>query len=614
MQKPLELVFDLETDGLLHELTKIHSMVLKDVETGDVCSCAEADGYEAIESGLYMLSQADLIVGHNIVNFDIRAIKKIYPNFHFKKTCRAYDTLLVSRVLWPELEPVDEQKFAHIPKKYKGRHSLGAWGERLNVKKIDFGKDKKAEEVWDVWSEEMQAYCENDTLVSLELYKYFITQQIDPRCHELEHKFALIMAKQESFGFPFDEKNAYVLINQLKNQREQIDKQLQEAFPQITEERFSEKTGKRLKDKIVVFNPASRKQTAERLQNKYPKIKFNSTEKGNVKVDDDVLDKLGKKYPEAALLARYQLLNKRLGQISDGKEAWIKHSQKYKDGRIHGSIITNACVSGRCAHRGPNTGQIPSVGQPYGSECRALFYAPNGWTLVGADASGLELRALGAWLAHFDGGEYAKLVSTQGFDIHTHNAKLFGIYVGKGEIEKKTRDLSKRLIYALLYGAGQKKVGSVMDIKLSEQEQMDLGKKTIDTFYKNLPAIKQLKDKIDERITTKGYLTGIDGRHLQIRSRHSALNQLLQSTGAISVKKATCILFDDLHKAGLRWGCHYGFVAHVHDEIQALVKPQHVSVYKDLAIKCFEKAGEYFHLLCPLTGEAKEGKNWMETH
>ena len=326
------------------------------------------------------------------------------------------------------------------------------------------------------------------------------------------------------------------------------------------------------------------------------------------------MDKLGNKYPEAALLSEYQLLNKRLGQICDGKEAWIKHSQKYKDGRIHGSIITNACVSGRCSHRGPNTGQIPSVGQPYGSECRALFYAPNGWILVGADASGLELRALGAWLAHFDGGEYAKLVSMPGFDIHTHNAKLFGIYDGNGEIAKKTRDLSKRLIYALLYGAGQKKVGSVMDIKLNEQEQMDLGKKTIDTFYRNLPAIKQLKDKIDERITTRGYLTGIDGRHLQIRSRHSALNQLLQSTGAISVKKATCILYDDLFKAGLRWGCHYGFVAHVHDEIQALVKPQHVSIYKDLAVKCFEKAGEYFQLLCPLTGEAKEGKNWMETH
>ena len=614
MAKSLQLVFDLETDGLLHELTKVHSMVLRDVETDDICSCADADGYESVESGLYMLSQADLIIGHNIVNFDIRAIKKIYPNFKFKKTCKAYDTLLVSRVLWPELEPVDDQKFSHIPKKYRGRHSLGAWGERLNTKKIDFGKDKKVEEVWDVWSEEMQVYCENDVLVSLELYKYFLTQEIDKRCFDLEHKFALIMAKQESFGFPFDERSAYALINKLKNRREQIDEQLQEVFPTITEERISEKTGKRLKDKVIVFNPASRKQTAERLKEKYPSIKFDATEKGNVKVDDDVLDKLGKKYPEAALLSEYQLLNKRLGQIADGKEAWVKHSQKYKDGRIHGSIITNACVSGRCSHRGPNTGQIPSVGQPYGSECRALFYAPNGWVLVGADASGLELRALGAWLAHFDGGEYAKLVSMPGFDIHTHNAKLFGIYDGQAEIAKKTRDLSKRLIYALLYGAGQKKVGSVMDIKLSEQKQMDLGKKTIDTFYKNLPAIKQLKDKIDERITTRGYLTGIDGRHLQIRSRHSALNQLLQSTGAISVKKATCILYDDLYKAGLRWGCHYGFVAHVHDEIQALVKPQHVSVYKDLAIKCFEKSGEYFKLLCPLTGEAKEGKNWMETH
>ena len=185
-------------------------------------------------------------------------------------------------------------------------------------------------------------------------------------------------------------------------------------------------------------------------------------------------------------------------------------------------MITNACISGRCSHRRPNTAQIPSVGHPYGAECRSLFIAPVGWILCGADASGLELRALGAWLAHFDDGEYAKLVSTAGFDIHTYNAQLFGIFDGEGEISKKTRDLSKRLIYALLYGAGSKKVGSVIDPSLGEWAQADLGKKTINTFYKNLPASKMLKDKIDERITERGYLTGIDGRRLQIRSRHSA--------------------------------------------------------------------------------------------
>ena len=418
----------------------------------------------------------------------------------------------------------------------------------------------------------------------------------------------------ENFGFPFNEKAAYALVNTLKTKRQEIDDELQATFPPITEERISEKTGKRLKDKVTVFNPASRKQTADRLRDKYPDIKFSKTEKGNTKLDDDVLEILGKKYPEAALLAEYQLLNKRLGQISEGKEAWVKHSQKFKDGRIHGSVITNACVSGRCSHRGPNVAQIPRVGQPYGAECRALFYAPFGWVQVGADASGLELRALGAQLAYFDGGEYAKLVSTDGFDIHTHNAKLFGIFDGKGDIDKKTRELAKTMIYAVLYGAGARKLGTILDFSLSEHEQQELGRETIDTFYKNLPAIKKLKDKVDERVVQRGYLTGIDGRHLQIRSRHSALNQLLQSTGAIAVKKATCILYKDLHLAGLKWGCHFAFVAHIHDEIQAIVKPQHVSVYKDLAIKSFEKAGEFFDLKCPLTGEAKEGKNWMETH
>ena len=460
----------------------------------------------------------------------------------------------------------------------------------------------------------MQKYCENDTLVSLELYNYLASQKLDSRCYELEHNFSVLMTLQEDYGFPFNEKAAYALVNTLKTRHTEIDEQLQKVFPPITEERISVKTGKKLKDKVTTFNPASRKQTADRLRERYPEIRFSKTEKGNVKVDDDVLEILGKKYPEASLLAEYQLLNKRLGQIIEGKEAWLKHSQKYKDERIHGSVITNACVSGRCSHRGPNMAQIPRVGHQYGAECRALFYAPPGWLLIGADASGLELRALGAQLAYFDDGEYAKLVSIDDFDIHTHNAKLFGIFDGKGEIDKKTRELAKTLIYAVLYGAGAKKLGSILDISLSEEKQKELGYETINTFYKNLPAIKELKDKVDERVLQRGYLTGIDGRHLQIRSRHSALNQLLQSTGAITVKKATCILYKDLYEAGLKWACHFAFVAHIHDEIQALVKPQFEDLYKSLAIDSFRKSGEFFNLRCPLTGEAKEGKNWMETH
>jgi DNA polymerase I-like protein with 3'-5' exonuclease and polymerase domains len=614
----MKYIMDIETNGLLHELDCVHCIVLRDVATGEVHSCADQDGYLPLQRALDLVSKADQLVGHNLINFDMRALKKVYPGLTVRSDCDIVDTLILSRVLWPELEPVDDQKFCYIDKKYRGRHSLAAWGERLGVAKIKFKeeqkKDKKVTNVWAEWSKAMQTYCEGDTLVSLKLHEYFLTQELDQRCYELEHEFAKVMALQEEFGFPFNERAAFALVNTLKARRAELDSQLQDVFPPIVEERISAKTGRPLKSKVTVFNPGSRPQTADRLRQLYPEITFEETEKGNPKVDDDVLEILGEKYPEAKVLAEYQLLKKILGQLADGKEAWLNHCRLYGDGRIHGQVITNACISGRCSHRSPNMAQIPSVGHAFGAECRALFYAPDNWLLVGTDASGLELRALGAWLAHFDGGEYAKLVSTESFDIHTYNAKLFGIFSGEGDIPKATRDLSKRLIYALLYGAGAKKVGSVIDISATEQEQYEIGKRTIETFYKNLPAIKKLKDKIDERITTKGYLIGIDGRHLQIRSRHSALNQLLQSTGAISVKKATTILYNDLNQAGLRWGIDYAFVAHVHDEIQALVKPEYVRVFKDMSIDSFRKSGEYFKLLCPFTGEAREGKNWMETH
>ena len=176
-----------------------------------------------------------------------------------------------------------------------------------------------------------------------------------------------------------------------------------------------------------------------------------------------------------------------MGKLLKVKEAWLKHGQVFEDSRIHGTIITNACISGRCSHRRPNTAQIPSVGHAYGAECRSLFVVPVGWVLCGCDASGLELRALGAQLAHFDGGEYAGLVSTDGvFDIHTYNAKLFGIYDSEGDIPKSTRDLAKRLIYALLCSAGSKKVGSVIDPSLNEYKQTELGKGNYQRSIKTL--------------------------------------------------------------------------------------------------------------------------------
>jgi DNA polymerase I-like protein with 3'-5' exonuclease and polymerase domains len=611
-------ILDLESDGLIPQMTKVHCIVLKNVEDGTVISCADQPGYHSLETALDYISEADLLVFHNGIKFDIPALKKIYSGLELKPTCQFYDTLISSRLFWPELEPIDRARWSHIEPKYVGRHSLAAWGERLGVAKIKFTENAKKESaavnVWAEWSASMQEYCIGDVEVSDALYKYMLSQNPDPRSLELEHEFAIVMSKQEQFGFPFNEKAAFALVNTLKAERSEIDEQLQEVFPPVVEGRISSKTGRQLKDKVTVFNPASRQQTAERLKALYPEITFASTDKGNPQVDDDVLEALGARYPEAKLLARYQLLNKRIGQIADGKEALLNHCQVYKDGRIHGEVVTNACVSGRCSHKRPNMSQVPAVGAPYGSECRALFTAPEGWKLIGTDAAALELRALGAWLAHFDGGEYARLVSTEGFDIHSYNAKLFGIWDGEGEIEKSQRNLSKSCIFAVCYGAGARKVGSLFYSASSEHKMMVKGKEVIDTFYKRLPAIKKLKDKIGERVATRGYLIGVDGRRLQIRSAHSALNQLLQSTGAVLMKKATCILYNNLKQRGLMHDRDYGFCGFYHDEWQIAVKPEYVETLQELSIKAIEKSGQYFNLLCPFTGESRVGQNWLETH
>ena len=332
------LIFDLETNGLLADVDTIHSLVIKNVNTQQVISCADQDGYTSIDEGVELLMNADALIGHNIIKYDLPVLRKLYSHFDTSKNCIILDTLVMSRLWAPELDSLDYSRWLHIEPKYKGRHSLAAWGERLGVKKIKFKEEQQAEvkDVWDKWSESMQVYCEQDVTVSEALYKYFLAQKMDKRSLTLEHEFAIVMSYQEAFGFPFNKPAAFALLNELKAKQTDIGEQLQETFPPIEEERWSEKTGKQLKTKVITFNPASRLQTSQRLKEKYPEITFETTEKGSPKVDDDVLEKLGTKYPEAKLLAEYQLLNKRLGQLSEGKEAWLKHCDRFGDGKIHG--------------------------------------------------------------------------------------------------------------------------------------------------------------------------------------------------------------------------------------------------------------------------------------
>ena len=124
----------------------------------------------------------------------------------------------------------------------------------------------------------------------------------------------------------------------------------------------------------------------------------------------------------------------------------------------------------------------------------------------------------------------------------------------------------------------------------------------------------RLVDNVKKAAKTRGYLIGLDGRHLNVRSQHAALNTLLQSAGAVQMKKALCLLDDSLQAIGLIPGTHYEFVANVHDEWQIEVDDEHAETVGRLAVDAIRLAGEFFGFRCPLAGNYDIGANWAETH
>jgi DNA polymerase I-like protein with 3'-5' exonuclease and polymerase domains len=327
-------------------------------------------------------------------------------------------------------------------------------------------------------------------------------------------------------------------------------------------------------------------------------------EKGNPILDDEVLDKLP--YPEAKPLAEYMLIKKRLGQISSGNNAWLKLVNN-ETGRIHGDVITNGTITGRCSHRSPNCGQVPAGYSPYGKECRSLFHAPYDWDLIGIDAKALELRCLAGYLAHWDGGEYAALVINPEVDIHSYNQEQFGV---------ATRDISKRLLYGMLYGCGAAKAGTIIDPdEKNEGKLKSMGRDAINGFMKGVPALKRLKDQVEETIGSRGYLIGLDKRVLHCRSAFKGLNVLLQSAGAILMKQVVVNIHENIeNNLQLPYGGVWEQLLMIHDEVQLTCSKRYTEQIRNEALKAFPQAQEFFNFRCKIEGDSCVGSNWSETH
>lgn len=631
------IVTDIETNGLLRDVTKFWCAWIYDSETD------EYKGYTNLKDYFNSLdfygTHGYSIVGHNFIKYDIPCLKKLMgKDFKFDPWEVVVDTLVLGRLVYSNIKDIDVglMRCGRLPKNLYGNHSLKAYGYRLGELKGTYGEQ---EEAWDSFSDEMYEYCKQDVHVTNLLYDKLMSKGYPEESIQLEHQIAWVMAKQERNGFVFNSFAASELYAILVEKRSELSKHLSELFGSWkvslgfkTYKRDNTKLGIKAgvpveKFKEVVFNPNSRQHIAKVLiERGWKPSEFTAT--GQPKVDETTLEPAKDTIEGVKDILEYLLIEKRISQLAEGDNAWLKLMTTDEDGyvRIHGSVNPNGAVTGRATHAYPNVAQVPSGHSPYGKECRSLFCVPCGWYQAGIDASGLELRCFGHFLAPYDNGAYIHTILNG--DIHTANQKAAGL---------PTRDNAKTFIYGFLYGAGDGKIGEIVGKDAKE------GKRLKEKFLEATPAIKELREDIEHTLISSQEwvggkctvrwrkrshplnnnldithcLLGLDKRPVYVRSPHSALNTLLQSAGALICKAWVVAVEKNMRKAGYKhgWNGDFALMAWVHDEVQIACRTKEIA--EDavrIAQESMREVQKKFKFNCQLDTEGIVGQNWCDCH
>ena len=540
-------IVDIETDSL--DATQIHCIVACDYATGKEKVWVQ-DECKEFASWSKMI---DKFIMHNGISFDAPVLNRLTGSSI--KPSQIRDTLIESQL--------------YNPIRDKG-HSLKAWGERFNFPKGDFTE-------FDYYTPEMLEYCKQDVRITRKVAQELEKEgsKFSSKSYELERKVRVIVDQQERNGFSFNLRDAMSFLATLEEEQQELEDKTQEIF-EPTEVVMKTKT------KYIPFNIGSRKQIADRLMERGWQPTHH-TEKGNVIVSEEILSKIN--MPEAQMFSRYFLLQKRTGLL----KAWIKACQE--DNRVRGRVMTLRTVTGRMAHNSPNMAQVPAVYSPYGKECRSLWTIsnPDTHTLIGTDASGLELRCL----AHYMNDPNFTEEVVNG-DVHTANMKAAGL---------TDRDQAKTFIYAFLYGAGPAKIGKVVGGSSKAGQQL------ITKFLSNMPKLKKLRDDVS-KWCKGGTIPALDGRLLHIRSQHAALNTLLQGAGAIICKQWLVHITERIRKSGV----DAKLVASIHDEYQFEVAKKDAQRFGQITKDAMQETQRTLKVRCPLDCEYKIGTTWSETH
>lgn len=596
----MKLLFDIETNGIEFESNvywldqdfKVLCVVIKDVETNRVTKYYDTDsvrelGTASIKDALKLLEQADELIGHNILAFDIPVLEKL---FGFTRAPRIFDTLVVSRFLYTDRS---------------GGHSLESYGERLGFPKL-------VAPGFDQFTRGLLTYCERDVELNHRVYELLLRDLAGGKLDEpvaLEHDIARIIHNQERYGFYFKKEEAEALVQRLAKEIQDMDARLTELLGKRVVPKFEVKKPFNINgalagrtvgycekyslDQSLIAGPfqlfdteewnyesdAQKKVILERLGWK----PTSRTKTGGPKMDESILQ-VGE---VGTILLRRNVLGHRRSQVA----GWVERCDA--NHRVHGGANPCGTNTHRMRHR--VIVNVPKVSKPFGQQMRELFTVPQGKILAGYDAKQLELRVL----AHYIGDqEYVGRVTTtdKSRDAHTLAAQA----AGSGD-----RDLGKGINYALIYGAGDRRLGEL--IGGSEAD----GARVRAELYRSIPGLERLV-RAAKDAARRGHVIGLDGRKFFIRTvLGSPLNTIIQGGGSVYMKRV-CSILDGLlsHLPG------YHKVIDMHDEAQWEIPDTEADrrSFHEAVSQSFVEANKFYNLRCPQEPDVKYGHTWAETH
>lgn len=640
-------ILDIETNGLNPD--KLWCIVVKDLTANTVSSFAFPSGVpndypEAVSTFLGLVSSVSAWVGHNIIAYDLPIISHFIPSFVFDPA-RVIDTLVVCRTLNYAVD---------------GGNSLEAWGNRLGCPKTNFSD-------FSTFTQAMLDYCIQDVEVTGKLYALiepYLSSDTHRSALRLEHDTAFLCSDLHRSGFYFDIDSGKGLHLVISNRLGVLGSELGSSFrPRIVP--LGEVSPKRTKHGSLnrsqfrflgaggdlsifsggpftrigfePFNPGSPKQCVERLWEfgwqPYDKTKGHISVEREIeqlrrsdargrrasslgdrrshlseleqrldhfriygwKVNEANLATLPREAPAAAhKLVEWLMLDSRRSTLEEWFEAYNPDTH-----RIHGRFNHIGAWTGRMSHNTPNMANIPGHGSPYGDEFRDLWQAAPGKYLVGVDADGIQLRVLAHYMNDRDFIEaLTKGNKDDGSDAHSLNQKALGDTC-------RSRDVAKTFVYAFLLGAGVGKISQILECDTATARE------AVESFISHYPGLKELKERRIPADASRGYFVGLDGRIVLCDSEHLMLAGYLQNGEAVIMKTANLIWRENLRKEGIA----FNQVNFVHDEWQVEVNSlTDATKAGTLMVSAIEEAGIRLKLNCPLAGNSKIGRNWLDTH